>query len=39
VAFAREDAVEGIVNLRVADGRVGDVRIVLDPEKLSHWPT
>jgi hypothetical protein len=26
-----------VVNLRVADGRVGDVWIVLNPEKLTRW--
>jgi RNA polymerase sigma-70 factor (ECF subfamily) len=29
--------VEGVVNLRVADGRIGDVWIVLNPQKLSRW--
>jgi RNA polymerase sigma-70 factor (ECF subfamily) len=37
VAFERDGRVEGVVNLRVADGRIGDVWIVLNPQKLSRW--
>lgn len=37
VTFERDGRVEGVVNLRVADGRVGDVWIVLNPEKLTRW--
>jgi RNA polymerase sigma-70 factor (ECF subfamily) len=37
VAFEHDRQVEGIVNLRVVDGRVGDVWIVLNPEKLTRW--
>jgi hypothetical protein len=27
----------GVVNLRVADGRVADVWIMVNPEKLGAW--
>jgi RNA polymerase sigma factor (sigma-70 family) len=37
VAFERDGRVEGVVTLRVADGRIGDVWIVLNPRKLSRW--
>jgi RNA polymerase sigma factor (sigma-70 family) len=37
VAFEHGDAVEGIVNLGVVDGRVHDVWIMLNPAKLSRW--
>lgn len=37
VAFEREGRVEGVVNLRVTGGRIADVWIVLNPEKLSRW--
>jgi RNA polymerase sigma-70 factor (ECF subfamily) len=37
VAFLEGGTVQGVVNLRVADGRVSDVWIVLNPAKLTRW--
>jgi RNA polymerase sigma factor (sigma-70 family) len=36
-AVSRAGRVEGVVNLRVRDGRIADVWIVLAPEKLGLW--
>ena len=38
-AVRRSGAVIGVVNLRVAAGRVADVWIVMNPEKLGVWRT
>lgn len=37
IAFTRGSAVDGVASLRVVDGRVQDVWIMLNPAKLTRW--